>query len=369
MHYFLGGFVNSSGVILSSFLAPLIAILFHGGRQSWPWFVALWIVLLVLAAVDSTLAAQAHIIPDSARVVFFLFHIGAVGSVTYAAIRYHASLLDAEKAEQVSLNERLRLTAGELSLALARLEDTNVALAEAGRQKSRFLASMSHELRTPLNAIIGYSEMLEEEAAELGKPSFTQDLQKIHVSGRHLLGLIDDVLDLSKIEAGRMQVFAERLDVAALIAGIVAVAEPLMKKNNNRLVVESQRRTRSAQHRRHQGPAGDVEPAVQLGEVHRTGNHHARGRGRSRRHVGGVLGAGHRHRHDARTAGTPLRGVLAGRGRHLPELRRHGPGTRAQSQARPHPGWRYLGREHARRGSTFTFTVPREVPTAERAIA
>ena len=105
-------------MILSSFMAPLIAILFHGGRQSWPWFVALWIVLLVLAAFDSTLAAQAHIIPDSARVVFFLFHIGAVGSVTYAGIRYHASLLDAEKAEQVSLNERLRLTASELSLAL-----------------------------------------------------------------------------------------------------------------------------------------------------------------------------------------------------------------------------------------------------------
>ena len=188
---------------------------------------------------DPILAAGAHPLPDSARVVLFVFHIGVVGSVIYAGIRYHASLLDAEKAEQVLLNERLATTAGELSSALARLEETNAALAEAGRQKSRFLASMSHELRTPLNAIIGYSEMLEEEAAELGKPSFAQDLQKIHVSGRHLLGLIDDVLDLSKIEAGRMQMFAERLDVTALVAGIVAVAEPLMKKNNNRLVVEA----------------------------------------------------------------------------------------------------------------------------------
>jgi signal transduction histidine kinase len=183
--------------------------------------VALWIALLVLAAADATLASQAHTIPDSARVLFFLFQIGGVGSVVYAAIRYHASLLDAEKTEQVALNERLRQTADELSLTLARLEETNAALAEAGRQKSRFLASMSHELRTPLNAIIGYSEMLEEEAAELGKASFAEDLQKIHVSGRHLLGLIDDVLDLSKIEAGRMQMFAERLDVTALVAGIV----------------------------------------------------------------------------------------------------------------------------------------------------
>jgi signal transduction histidine kinase len=239
LHFFLGGFVNSSGVILSAFLAPLLVILFHGGRQSWPWFATLWIVLLALAAFDSTLAAQAHVIPDAARVMFFLFHIGAVGTVTYAGIRYHASLLDAEKAEQVSLNERLKLTASELSFALGRLEDTNVALAEAGRQKSRFLASMSHELRTPLNAIIGYSEMLEEEAAEIGKPSFAQDLQKIHVSGRHLLGLINDVLDLSKIEAGRMQLFTERQPVAALISGVVDVAEPLTRKNGNRFLVEA----------------------------------------------------------------------------------------------------------------------------------
>ena len=239
LHYSLGGFVNSSGVILSAFLAPLIAILFHGGRQSWRWFVALWLVLLAFAVFDSTLAAQAHVIPDSARMIFFLFHIGAVGTVIYAGIRYHASLLDAEKAEQVSLNGRLKLTASELSFALERLEDTNVALAEAGRQKSRFLASMSHELRTPLNAIIGYSEMLEEEAAELGKPSFSQDLQKIHISGRHLLGLIDNVLDLSKIEAGRMQVFAERQDVAELIRGVVAVAEPLTRKNGNRFLVDA----------------------------------------------------------------------------------------------------------------------------------
>ena len=238
LHCFLGGFLSSSGVILSSFLAPLIAILFHGGRQSGPWFVAVWIVLLVLAAVDPTLAARAHPLPDSARVVLFLFHIGVVGSVIYAGIRYHASLLDAEKAEQVSLNERLAITAGELSFALARLEETNAALAEAGRQKSRFLANMSHELRTPLNAIIGYSEMLEEQASELAGSSFTQDLEKIHVSGRHLLGLIDNVLDLSKIEAGRMQMFTERLDVAALIADLVTVADPLMKKKANRLVVE-----------------------------------------------------------------------------------------------------------------------------------
>ena len=83
LHYFLGGFVNSSGVILSAFLAPLIAILFHGGRQSWPWFVTLWLVLLVLTAADATLAAQAHILPDSARV--------AVLSVSRSAVSARSS--------------------------------------------------------------------------------------------------------------------------------------------------------------------------------------------------------------------------------------------------------------------------------------
>ena len=89
---------------------------------------------------------------------------------------------------------------------------------QANRAKSDFLANMSHELRTPLNAIIGYSEMLQEEAEELGHGDFVPDLEKIHGAGKHLLGLINDILDLSKIEAGKMELFLEDFDVAALVA-------------------------------------------------------------------------------------------------------------------------------------------------------
>ena len=96
---------------------------------------------------------------------------------------------------------------------------------------------MSHELRTPLNAIIGYSEMLQEEAEDLGAEQFTDDLQKINAAGKHLLGLINDILDLSKIEAGKMELYLEDFEVAGLVRDVAAVVQPLVGKNANRLVV------------------------------------------------------------------------------------------------------------------------------------
>lgn len=107
----------------------------------------------------------------------------------------------------------------------------------ANDSKSRFLASMSHELRTPLNAIIGYSEMLIEDAADAGDTSTVADLEKIMASGRHLLALINDILDLSKIEAGKMELHIERVDVAALVREVEATVVPLIAQNDNHLSV------------------------------------------------------------------------------------------------------------------------------------
>ena len=107
------------------------------------------------------------------------------------------------------------------------------AAEQASRAKSAFLANMSHELRTPLNAIIGYSEMLEEEVQDLGKISNVRDLQKIQAAGKHLLALINDVLDLSKIEAGKMQLNIEAFGIADMIEEIVMTLKPAIAKNAN----------------------------------------------------------------------------------------------------------------------------------------
>lgn len=113
------------------------------------------------------------------------------------------------------------------------LRRAKTAAEEASRSKSQFLANMSHELRTPLNAIIGYSELLKEEAEDLGQDSFVGDLVKIEKAGKHLLELINGVLDIAKIEAGKMEVHAETFDVASMLKDVASTITPVVEKNGN----------------------------------------------------------------------------------------------------------------------------------------
>ena len=118
------------------------------------------------------------------------------------------------------------------------LRNAKDAAEASSKAKSSFLANMSHELRTPLNAIIGYSEMLEEEMRDLGSEEFIPDLTKIQTAGKHLLSLINDILDISKIEAGRMELFHEDFETSGMLDDVATTIHPLVEKNGNKLELE-----------------------------------------------------------------------------------------------------------------------------------
>jgi PAS domain S-box-containing protein len=144
----------------------------------------------------------------------------------------------AQAREGLAVTIRLVLDLEQRTRAELELAEAKESAESANKAKSGFLANMSHELRTPMNAILGYSEMLMEEAKDVGQDDFIPDLKKIHQAGNHLLSLINDVLDLSKIESGKMEAFAEDIDVDALIDQVSDTAQPLMGKNNNQFTIK-----------------------------------------------------------------------------------------------------------------------------------
>jgi predicted ATPase/signal transduction histidine kinase/tRNA A-37 threonylcarbamoyl transferase component Bud32 len=137
-----------------------------------------------------------------------------------------------------TLEDRVKERTATLAKMTQAAEAARSAAEKANRTKSAFLANMSHELRTPLNAIIGYSEMLQEEAEDLKYESFIPDLERIQSAGKHLLALINDVLDLSKVEAGRMTLSSRTFNFRELIEGVEATILPLVNKNNNQLIID-----------------------------------------------------------------------------------------------------------------------------------
>jgi signal transduction histidine kinase/DNA-binding response OmpR family regulator len=146
--------------------------------------------------------------------------------------------LEQQTEELTASNDNLRAANEEIENQKQQLAEAKEAADAANQAKSQFLASMSHELRTPLNAIIGYSEMLEEVAVEDQHPGYVADLQKIQAAARHQLLLINDILDLSKIEAGKMALHLEEFDVTRLIGEIAATVQPLVARKGNQLDVQ-----------------------------------------------------------------------------------------------------------------------------------
>ena len=158
------------------------------------------------------------------------------GTVNFASTRPREAFADNDI-------ELLRLITNWISVTLERKISQQIAVAKetaeaASKTKSSFLANMSHELRTPLNAILGYNELLREEVIDDGNTQYLDDISKVDIAGKHLLSLINDVLDLSKIEAGKMEVYLEQFSLKPLVEEIYGTVLPLMEKNQNILQLE-----------------------------------------------------------------------------------------------------------------------------------
>jgi GAF domain-containing protein len=194
------------------------------------------------------------------------------------------------------------------------IQDKNRQLQQASENKSQFVSAISHELRTPLNAIIGLTEMMVSNAARFGTEKAQEPLQRVNRAGTHLLGLINQVLDLSKIEAGKLELNPQTVRLAPLINEVIDTAGQLVEQNKNRLVVDAQENLRRIDRGPHAAAADPAQPVEQCLQVHQRGRGHAAGtEGGRRTRLDRTCRGRHRDRHDSGAAGKTLRGVQPGR--------------------------------------------------------
>ena len=191
------------------------------------------------------------------------------------------------------------------------IREKSQQLEVASQLKSQFLANMSHELRTPLNAIIGVTEMLHEDAVDLKREDELEPLERVLRAAKHLLALINDILDLSKIEAGKMDIHLESFAIAPLIEDVVQTIGTMAAKNGNTVVVDCAAGPRHDARRPDADPAGAAQSREQRQQVHRARHRHHRREARHRGgpRVGDAGGDRHRHRPDARADGQALPGL------------------------------------------------------------
>jgi signal transduction histidine kinase/ActR/RegA family two-component response regulator len=226
--YNYGG--TSSPFLLWFVLTPLLAFMYLGSNWTSRIFVLAQITVGIMSLYGIYLAADfPENIPVDDMVVAGV--LSALGSNIYVFMMaaYYSSVVDSQS-ELIREIERHQDTLKELTRAKEDAERANGA-------KSEFLAKMSHELRTPLNAVLGYSEILLEDAELDGRGEQIADLQKISAAGKHLLAMVNDILDISKIEAGKMALHVETVDLEQLIDEVESTARPLSAKNTNSFVV------------------------------------------------------------------------------------------------------------------------------------
>ena len=233
----------------------------------------------------------------------------------------------------------------------AEVEEKSRQLEMASQHKSQFLANMSHELRTPLNAIIGLTEMMHTNAARFGTEKATEPLRRVNRAGNHLLGLINQVLDLSKIEAGKLELKSRNRDFGPAdrrgdrhrAAACGAEQEPSGRRKPGEPWLADRRSHAAAAN-----PAQSVEQRLQVHQGRASDA--ARAKSGRRTQLDRVCSSRYRHRHDARAAGEAVRGIHPGRFLDRTAIRWNWPWSCHHTQARAHDGWRRDGDERAGQG-------------------
>jgi signal transduction histidine kinase/CheY-like chemotaxis protein len=214
-------------------VVPLLAFLYLGPALR-PRLSVLAVIAIGVSVFYAFYAAG-HSFPEHVP----LHALTGIGIVSTICAAVYVSMMALYYANLVANQSELEREVQDHRATAIKLREAKEEAENADHAKSEFLAKMSHELRTPLNAVIGYSEMLLEDAEiESIEEQAAEDLKKINLAGKHLLTLVTDVLDLSKIEAGKMELFNERFELGALVDDLVATARPLCARNGNDLVVE-----------------------------------------------------------------------------------------------------------------------------------
>lgn len=226
--YFYGGV--TSPTLPWVLVIPLLAFFYLGSSKT------LRLIVMTMFATNLAIFSSFYLYGYSIKNDLPIAAMQGLGLVSTIAASIYVAMMALYyakiQASQTELEGEMRqhmATASALRLATEEAE-------RAGAAKAEFLAKMSHELRTPLNAVIGYSQILLEDAEDEGDSESTADLTKIHNAGQHLLKLVNEVLDLSKIEAGKMELDLEETDLAELLGGIVHAARPAAKKHGNEIL-------------------------------------------------------------------------------------------------------------------------------------
>ncbi|GEM_PF-1105806 len=255
MQWHLGGFAASGAVIVWSFLCPTIALIVSEQPKSARRWLYMFIGLMLASGlIEYLFLSSDNDIINLLTIFFFTLNVTVPLLTIYFIIWYfvqsthkNTETLQVQSAELAQSNKNLQEMTENLEEIVARrtheLADAVKAAESANKSKSLFLANMSHELRTPLNAIIGYSEILEEDAVDFGYEETVPDLQKIRKAGTHLLALINDILDISKIEAGKTDIYLEEFDLSPVLDEIMVTIDPVIKQNNNTLTFEGDMNT------------------------------------------------------------------------------------------------------------------------------